>query len=89
MKKVLFLVAILAISISFAQDASQLKSKVRYSIDELREFVAIPNDALEHADINLNLSVVDQKIQRTRFQFFSASYGWGVAIFCGPSHARR
>ena len=67
MKKVLFLVAILAISISFAQDASQLKSKVRYSIDELREFVAIPNDALEHADINLNLSWLTKKFNERGF----------------------
>ncbi|MGB5691550.1 MAG: M20/M25/M40 family metallo-hydrolase [Flavobacteriaceae bacterium] len=49
------------------QDASQLKSQVRHSIDELREFVAIPNDALEHADINRNISWLTKKFNERGF----------------------
>lgn len=33
-----------------------LKSQVRHAIDELVQFVAIPNDALDEADINRNIS---------------------------------
>ncbi len=50
-----------------AQDAAQLKSQVRHSIDELREFIAIPNDALEHADINRNISWLTQKFNKRGF----------------------
>ena len=52
---------------SKAQDASQIKSKVRHSINELREFVAIPNDALEHSDINLNLTWLTKKFNGRGF----------------------
>ena len=67
MKKVFFLLVILTISTTAAQDPAQLKSKVRHSIDELREFVAIPNDALEHADINLNLTWLTKKFNARGF----------------------
>lgn len=67
MKKILFLLAVTALSTVSAQDAAQLKSKVRHSIDELREFVAIPNDALEHADINLNLTWLTKKFNARGF----------------------
>ncbi len=66
-RKVFFLFTVFAISTIFAQDAVQLKSKVRHSIDELREFVAIPNDALEHADINLNLTWLTKKFNERGF----------------------
>ena len=39
-----------------AQEEAQLKTQVRQTIKELRDFVSIPNDALEHADINRNLT---------------------------------
>jgi len=57
----------LFINFGNAQNAVQLKSKVRHSIDELREFVAIPNDALEHADINLNLTWLTKKFNERGF----------------------
>ncbi len=38
------------------QDEALLKTQVRHTIDELVQFIAIPNDALEHADINRNLT---------------------------------
>ncbi len=40
----------------FAQDEATLKSQVRHAIDELVQFVGIPNDALDAADINRNIS---------------------------------
>jgi len=44
-----------------------LKSQVRHAIDELVQFVAIPNDALEHADINRNLSWLTTKFNERGF----------------------
>ncbi len=41
---------------SSAQTESQIKSHVGHAINDIREFVKIPNDALEHADINRNLT---------------------------------
>ncbi|MBT8282478.1 MAG: M20/M25/M40 family metallo-hydrolase, partial [Muriicola sp.] len=41
---------------TFSQDQVALKSQVRHAIDELVQFVAIPNDALDEADINRNIS---------------------------------
>ena len=52
---------------AFAQDETQLKSQVSHSINELREFVAIPNDALEHADINRNLTWLTKKFNERGF----------------------
>ena len=40
---------------------------MRHSIDELKEFVAIPNDALEHADINRNLTWLTKKFSERGF----------------------
>lgn len=42
--------------LGLAQDDAELKSQVRHAIEDLRDFVAIPNDALEHADINRNIT---------------------------------
>ncbi|WP_273567736.1 M20/M25/M40 family metallo-hydrolase [Maribacter halichondriae] len=50
-----------------AQDSIQLKSQVRHSIDELRDFVSIPNDALDHADINRNLTWLTKKFTERGF----------------------
>jgi len=46
----------LCIAFGNAQEAEQLKSQVRHAINDIREFVKIPNDALDHADINRNLT---------------------------------
>ncbi len=51
---------------SIAQDL-EIKSQVRHTIDELREFVAIPNDALDHSDINRNLSWLTKKFNERGF----------------------
>lgn len=56
MKKLSILFTLLIVFTSSAQEEAQLKRQVRQTIKELRDFVAIPNDALENADINRNLS---------------------------------
>ncbi|MGB5371784.1 MAG: M20/M25/M40 family metallo-hydrolase [Flavobacteriaceae bacterium] len=67
MKKLLSFFIVTAAFIAFAQEDIQLKSQVRHSIDELKEFVAIPNDALEHADINRNLTWLTKKFSERGF----------------------
>ncbi|NJB70682.1 acetylornithine deacetylase/succinyl-diaminopimelate desuccinylase-like protein [Saonia flava] len=67
MRKLLSLLIISCSTFSFAQDATQLKSQIRHTIDELRDFVLIPNDALEHADINRNLTWLTQKFNARGF----------------------
>ncbi|MEO0526439.1 MAG: M20/M25/M40 family metallo-hydrolase [Bacteroidota bacterium] len=67
MKKVL-LVAFLVFNYSlFSQDSIRLKSQVAHTINEMREFIAIPNDALEHADINRNLTWLTKKFNDRGF----------------------
>ena len=56
-----FLLLVLSSIHVFSQDEVQLKSQVRHTIDELIDFVAIPNDALEHADINRNITWLTEK----------------------------
>lgn len=57
-----FFVSCLVASLSVVgQEASELKAQVRHSIDELAAFIAIPNDALNHADINRNISWLTEK----------------------------
>ncbi|WP_298480808.1 M20/M25/M40 family metallo-hydrolase [uncultured Maribacter sp.] len=56
MKKLSILFLLLIAFKSYTQEEAQLKRQVRQTIKELRDFIAIPNDALEHADINRNLT---------------------------------
>jgi acetylornithine deacetylase/succinyl-diaminopimelate desuccinylase-like protein len=67
MKKVAFAILYVVCSYGICQDSAGLKSQVRHSIDELRDFVAIPNDALEHADINRNISWLTRKFNERGF----------------------
>lgn len=54
--KIRYLLVFLLLSVlGNAQEPAQLKRQVRQAINEIRSFVKIPNDALEHADINRNL----------------------------------
>ena len=53
--------------ISFSQNTAQLKSQMGNAINELRDFVAIPNDALEHADINRNITWLTKKFNERGF----------------------
>ena len=52
---------------SIVAQETDLKSHVKHTIDELVEFVAIPNDALQHADINRNLSWLTEKFNERGF----------------------
>lgn len=67
MKKILLVIFLVFNYSIFAQDSSQLKSQVRHTIDEIRDFVSIPNDALEHADINRNLTWLTKKFNERGF----------------------
>ena len=50
-----------------AQDSIVLKSKVRHTIDELKEFIAIPNDALVRDEITDNLIWLKKKFNARGF----------------------
>ena len=67
MKRILSIIGIFYFSLVFSQEEAQLKSQVRHSIDELRDFVSIPNDALDHADINRNLTWLTKKFSERGF----------------------
>lgn len=67
MKQVTFMVFMILSFHAFAQEAGQLKSQVRHSIDELRDFISIPNDALDHADINRNITWLTKKFNERGF----------------------
>lgn len=67
MKKTLSILASFSLFIITAQDSIQLKSKVANSINELREFVAIPNDALNPDDIESNLIWLRNKFNKRGF----------------------
>ncbi len=67
MKKVLLVTFVLFSFSLFSQDNVQVKSQVAHAINEMREFIAIPNDALEHADINRNLTWLTKKFNERGF----------------------
>ncbi|MEX0287575.1 MAG: M20/M25/M40 family metallo-hydrolase [Flavobacteriaceae bacterium] len=68
MKKITYVILSLLLScFCSAQESAQLKSQVRHTIDELRDFIQIPNDALDHADINRNLSWLTDKFNERGF----------------------
>ena len=66
MKKIIALLLLLTFWSTHAPD-TQIQSHVRQTIDELREFIAIPNDALVHSDINRNLSWLTKKFNDRGF----------------------
>ena len=50
-----------------AQEAADFKAQVRHTIDELVDFVSIPNDALNAADINRNIRWLSEKFSQRGF----------------------
>lgn len=67
MRKIVFLIFLLAaISVS-AQDDMAIKSQVAAAITELREFIAIPNDALNADDIDDNVLWLKRKFGERGF----------------------
>ena len=68
MKKLFTLISIFCIgTIAYPQVDIDLKSQVRHAIDELVQFVAIPNDALQTADINRNLNWLTKEFNKRGF----------------------
>ncbi|QLG44264.1 M20/M25/M40 family metallo-hydrolase [Costertonia aggregata] len=67
MKYISVFLALFISTFCIAQDSIQLKSQVRHTIDELRDFIKIPNDALDHADINRNLTWLTKKFNERGF----------------------
>ncbi len=68
MKKLLFpIIALFTICVINSQDSTVIKSQVRHSIDELRDFVSLPNDALNADDIDANLMWLKNKFSARGF----------------------
>ncbi|RDY58146.1 M20/M25/M40 family metallo-hydrolase [Flagellimonas nanhaiensis] len=67
MKKVFFLLSLLLTTSIFAQDDMAIKSQVAHAITELRDFVAIPNDALNADDIDDNILWLKRKFGERGF----------------------
>ncbi|MCX2719306.1 M20/M25/M40 family metallo-hydrolase [Lentiprolixibacter aurantiacus] len=51
----------------WAQEQGEMKTQIRHTIDEIREFVRIPNDALDGADINRNITWLTKKFSERGF----------------------
>jgi acetylornithine deacetylase/succinyl-diaminopimelate desuccinylase-like protein len=67
MKKYLVAISLGISTIIYAQEKSVLDGQVMHSIEEIIDFVSIPNDALEHADINRNLTWLTKKFNERGF----------------------
>lgn len=67
MKKLFSLFLFLSFSQGYSQDSILIKSKVANAIVELRDFVAIPNDALNADDIDTNLYWLRKKFTERGF----------------------
>lgn len=67
MKYLIQLLFLFFCTFSIAQTTSEIKGQVRHSIDELRDFVAIPNDANMPADINRNITWLTEKFSDRGF----------------------
>ena len=67
MKKFLSFLLFLSLCFSYSQDSILTKSKVANAISELRDFVAIPNDALNADDIDSNLFWLRKKFTERGF----------------------
>jgi acetylornithine deacetylase/succinyl-diaminopimelate desuccinylase-like protein len=67
MKFKYLLLIVLTAAMGHTQDNAEFNSYIRHGIAELREFIAIPNDALEHADINRNLTWLEKKFNARGF----------------------
>lgn len=67
MKKNLFPLFLFLAPCLFAQNEMEVKSQVADAIGELRDFVAIPNDALDGDDIHRNLMWLKQEFGERNF----------------------
>lgn len=67
MKNISHFLLLFFTSAAIAQTPAEIKGQVRHSIDELRDFVAIPNDANMPADINRNITWLTEKFSDRGF----------------------
>lgn len=67
MRRSFLLLLLFAGHLSLAQSKIEIKTQVRQAIDDLREFIAIPNDALETSDINRNITWLTREFSERGF----------------------
>ncbi len=67
MRKLLLALLCFSTLLGQSQEEIQLKRQVRQAINDIRSFVKIPNDALEHADINRNLTWLEKNFNARGF----------------------
>ncbi|MGW9685608.1 M20/M25/M40 family metallo-hydrolase [Flagellimonas sp. 2504JD1-5] len=67
MKKFFYLLIFWSFSYSYSQDSIAIKSQVFKAIEELRDFIAIPNDALKADDIDDNILWLKRKFGERGF----------------------
>lgn len=66
--KIIFMISfVLSSHFSFSQKENQLKDQIVNSIEEIKDFVAIPNDALDYEDINKNIDWLTKKFNLRGF----------------------
>lgn len=67
MRRPFILLLLLVGQLMIAQSEIEIKTQVRQAIDDLRSFIAIPNDALETADINRNITWLTREFSKRGF----------------------
>ena len=67
MRRAILLLFACATQLISAQSEVEIKTQVRQAIDDLREFIALPNDALETADINRNINWLTREFSERGF----------------------
>ncbi|AMC10572.1 acetylornithine deacetylase [Lutibacter profundi] len=67
MKKLVIAYFILSVFSGFAQESTQLNTQLKKSIEELKDFVSIPNDALNENDIQQNITWLTTKFKARGF----------------------
>ncbi|WP_456421142.1 M20/M25/M40 family metallo-hydrolase [Lutibacter sp.] len=67
MKKLIIAYFVLNIFSGFAQESTQLNTQLKKSIEELKDFVSIPNDALNENDILQNITWLTAKFKARGF----------------------
>ena len=67
MRKFICTLILCAGSLGLAQEAADFKAQVRHTIDELVDFISIPNDALNSSDINRNIRWLSEKFSQRGF----------------------
>jgi len=69
MKKALVIIAVFYNLFVFSQDLdNRINNQLKSSIDELKDFISIPNDALNDDDILKNIAWLNQKFKDRGFQ---------------------